>query len=406
MGYFDGYQSATIHLDVKCGEGWEGVKGECKRATPKEPRSNPLTVKNALKALVIAAQISYGIKATKFLYAKGKAINALQGVQPFPPEDLSVISRNEADKLKSKQDLGTGMYGTATLSKDEEAGKEYVVKRQSRTHQKQDDVFSNIHNAVYTYSSSMEATVADIGRGSGVPMPQTSMFPYAPAMGPIPQQLGGTVQEVASGETIDKILTGKEGKRLTNFKEYDRDKFPLPISPDAEVIIGAYSKTQRAAFKGVTRSNLEAMKHPDLAKIMAFDSFVGNGDRHGSNLFYDKNTGGFTAIDNAGTFLTQGYTRSIARSLKDTTKYQEILQQDPSLKAGLIEYKKTLEDLIAKNPPAKTKSRLLGYMKAESDPKGVVALFEFFSRADKILQVDSNYKESQRIVGYLDKILG
>ena len=41
MTYFDGYEAAVIHLDAKCGKGWEGVKGKCKRIKPsKEPISS------------------------------------------------------------------------------------------------------------------------------------------------------------------------------------------------------------------------------------------------------------------------------------------------------------------------------------------------------------------------------
>jgi hypothetical protein len=52
-----------------------------------------------------------------------------------------------------------------------------------------------------------------------------------------------------------------------------------------------------------SQSSLEvAIEHPDLAKIYAADVFSGNRDRHINNLFYDKATDSFHAIDNEATF--------------------------------------------------------------------------------------------------------
>lgn len=409
MAYYDGYISVGDRLDAKCGKGWEGVKGKCERSkSPNElPKNKPEVVKKALKYLVLAAQVAYGVRIVKGAYRIGQRSLAEKNVTPLPKEDLSTISTEEVERLEDVKELGTGMYGTATLSKDVLTGQKYVVKKQSKVHQGQEDLFAKVHNAAYIYTSSVEATTSDIAQGSGIPAPKVSVFPYRngmPAVG-VPPRMGGSVQEVAKGETIDKILSGEEGKRLYEFSEYKGGNFPLPVSPEAEVIIGGMKGIQNPAFKGITKENLEAMKHPDLAKIMAFDTFTGNTDRHGGNFFYDSKSGGFSAIDNGMAFLDSKYAKSIARGLKNEDRYRKMITEDPSLKAGFIEYKKTLEDLIMKNPPEKTKSRLLGYMQVESNPKGFTALVDFFARAERILQVESNYKEANKIVSSLEKIL-
>ena len=56
---------------------------------------------------------------------------------------------------------------------------------------------------------------------------------------------------------------------------------------------------------GLTYTVIKNMaRHPDLPKIAALDTFVGNADRSSSNLFYDVMTHHFCGIDMAASFST------------------------------------------------------------------------------------------------------
>lgn len=54
---------------------------------------------------------------------------------------------------------------------------------------------------------------------------------------------------------------------------------------------------------GLTLAVIQDMaKHPDLPKIVALDTFVGNADRSCPNLYYDKVADRFCGIDMAASF--------------------------------------------------------------------------------------------------------
>lgn len=54
---------------------------------------------------------------------------------------------------------------------------------------------------------------------------------------------------------------------------------------------------------GLTKKTIQNMaKHPDLPKIVALDTFVGNADRSSPNLYYDEITDRFCGIDMAASF--------------------------------------------------------------------------------------------------------
>lgn len=54
MSYLNGYESVDLNLDAKCGKGWTGTKGNCKRITEKSPSKNR---RNKRKALIAGAAL-------------------------------------------------------------------------------------------------------------------------------------------------------------------------------------------------------------------------------------------------------------------------------------------------------------------------------------------------------------
>jgi hypothetical protein len=97
-------------------------------------------------------------------------------------------------------------------------------------------------------------------------------------------------------------------------------------------------------------------KHPDLPKIVALDTFVGNADRSPSNLYYDEMTDRFCGIDMAASFSSP-LALAAYQQLKKMKKSHLTSDELSALK----DYAATLEFLIKNWPPDKQESILLEY---------------------------------------------
>jgi hypothetical protein len=92
--------------------------------------------------------------------------------------------------------------------------------------------------------------------------------------------------------------------------------------------------------------------HPALVKIVAFDTFLCNHDRHRGNLFYNKKTASFCAIDMDSAFkfnLCLLACKNFSAMLND--KNLQLSRKEINV---LIEYKKQLQLLIDKYKPEDT----------------------------------------------------
>jgi hypothetical protein len=108
---------------------------------------------------------------------------------------------------------------------------------------------------------------------------------------------------------------------------------------------------------------LNATQHQDLAKLLAFDTFVANSDRHSGNLFYDPRKG-FHGID-LGYSFGEPVAIKMAEVLENTSDTTlEMLAEDDHARTNLTHYVTTLETLRQQNSADSLRSRRLRYTAA------------------------------------------
>lgn len=156
---------------------------------------------------------------------------------------------------------------------------------------------------------------------------------------------------------------------------------------------------------GLTRTIISHMLvHPDLPKIAALDTFVGNADRSAPNLFYDETTDSFCGIDMAGSFnslLAQEACRQIELLLTN----QILLSRDEVM--GLELYLKTLQELMQKYPPEKIIHVLQNYAQQAGFLPGSV-LYDEDVRHRIIYHernIERNYSDCKKLIHLLEKYL-
>jgi hypothetical protein len=390
MGYLNGRQLADARFDAKCGKGWEGVKGKCVRSkqTLKSLRS-PENGGGKGKNNILARAAKQVVSMTKtpqgrlglWLIANGTFIGAdalaRQGsVMGVTPEKVEGVDPEKMGIGKG-QVVGQGISGVAELVSDKN-GNEYIKKSAHPAKPKM-TAMEKAGRGMYVYSSSMEATVSAMGEKAGVPVPKVLMIPAKDG-----EKLGSTLQEVAKGDTaINQMRKGV-------------------LRPDFNAQLGTNTVLGYVPT-GLSRANIDAMAHPDVARIMALDTFTGNRDRHANNLFCDKETDSFTGIDNGLAFETPIVTKGVTKSLQQNKDgFAFMVAIDPKKREGLKIYRDTLVKLIADNPPKKTKGKLLGYMQQET---GLNIINSFYTKTNKHRTIDSNYKEAKKIVALIDEVL-
>jgi hypothetical protein len=143
---------------------------------------------------------------------------------------------------------------------------------------------------------------------------------------------------------------------------------------------------------GLTIGIIQNMaKHPDLPRIVALDTFLGNADRSSPNLYYDKTTDSFCGIDMAASFS----------SPLALVAYQHLQKVDRSHLtsdefSALMEYANTLEFLINNWHPEKQERILLEYSE-EAGFKNGGRLFDQ-NVAERIefhkMNIKNNYQNS------------
>lgn len=144
---------------------------------------------------------------------------------------------------------------------------------------------------------------------------------------------------------------------------------------------------ERLGLSAVVIKNM--LKHPDLSKITALDTFVGNADRSSPNLFYDEMSNSFTGIDMAASFSSElGKQAYLRLSVMDAIEYD------------LSEYQNTLEALLTRFPPEKQKALLISFAQEAGFYEGgpfwnqdIEERIQFHNKC-----IDSNYHWCQKLV--------
>jgi len=143
--------------------------------------------------------------------------------------------------------------------------------------------------------------------------------------------------------------------------------------------------------------------HPQLPKIVALDTFIGNKDRNKANILYDQNDDSFYAIDMALMYDVSGNRKSVAQVACDQvthmiTQNKQFTQKE---REALITYRSILQELIKEFPPKKL-GELLDFLLAGSglikqdsfyDEKEIYALLNIYKRA-----IRQSYIEVKKLV--------
>ncbi|MGL5263032.1 MAG: hypothetical protein ACRDAI_00400 [Candidatus Rhabdochlamydia sp.] len=156
---------------------------------------------------------------------------------------------------------------------------------------------------------------------------------------------------------------------------------------------------------GLTLSCIQEMaRHPDLAGIVALDTFVGNADRSAPNLFYDSTTNQFCGIDMATAF-NSNLAKEACRQLQILIEKGITLL--PREKEALTKYVDTLKILLEKYP-AKIQEDLLdelsqkaGFIEGSSLlDQDVIERIEHHKRC-----INCNYEHSIKLVTLVYELL-
>lgn len=157
---------------------------------------------------------------------------------------------------------------------------------------------------------------------------------------------------------------------------------------------------------GLRREVIQNMaKHPDLAKIAALDSYLGNNDRSNPNIFYDEKGDTFYGIDMGNCFMG-----NLAESAQD--KLKEFVAQPHAFSKeellGLERYRQVLSSLISQFPPAKTIALLEETLEEAGFVPGNPLLWDEGTerRVRKWkLAIEENYESSVKLTDFLKQII-
>ena len=146
--------------------------------------------------------------------------------------------------------------------------------------------------------------------------------------------------------------------------------------------------------------------HPDLAVLMALDTFLSNMDRHTGNCFYDKKSDRFYAID-MDNIYSSGKNTMLCSSLacyqiKRMLKNKSIKFSVHEIEA-LKRYKATLKKLIKNFPPKKLHNKMYDFAREA----GFHSRSKIYSHGVKKLMFNVNlaYKEVNKLVIFLNKLI-
>ncbi len=232
-----------------------------------------------------------------------------------PLADLEHLLNTNYD-LSCIKILGTIKKGkTVVTFLEDEKGNKFCVRQITRTTDSAE--FGFVREVIASY----------VAESANIPVTSVRIIPKnLPFPGKKFQERLGTLQNCALGESKHTIALHLEQR----MKSTDAEK-----------------------EKGLTRHVIKQMAlHPDLPKIVAFDTFVSNPDRSDNNVFYNAITDHFCGIDLELAFKLPtkrdlGYyacLRILEMIVKKTILSQKELQ-------ALQVYTKTLKKLFDKNEP-------------------------------------------------------
>lgn len=229
----------------------------------------------------------------------------------------------------------------------------------------------------------LDALGCFIAESSDIPMNKVTIIPSNKAFhGKKTLEFPATLHSLVKGVSTDKMCFYQD---IDIHQRYRYKNSPMwhqwgPLAPE---------KT------GLTIEIIQNMaRHPDLPRIVALDTFVGNADRSPPNLYYDEIADRFCGIDMAASFSSPlplvAY--QCFKRLKSHLTGSEL--------SALTDYANTLEFLIKAWPPEKQERILMEYSEMAGFTHGsclfdqdVFERIEFHKK-----RIKDNYKSSLNLL--------
>ena len=157
---------------------------------------------------------------------------------------------------------------------------------------------------------------------------------------------------------------------------------------------------------GLTQTIIENMTlHEGLPAIIAFDTYIGNGDRSRTNTFYDEQSNHFYGIDQAEAFKYPLAERAHAQ-LQNLIKIKYFKTCDKKVFAGLRIYRDTLQLLWQQNIPDYMKSLLQKYAQEFFNTCSPAEYQKIMDQIDLYAEIiDKNHKETGLLIVTINNIL-
>ncbi len=156
---------------------------------------------------------------------------------------------------------------------------------------------------------------------------------------------------------------------------------------------------------GLTKEVIDTMsKHPDLPRIVALDTFLGNNDRSAPNVFYDAKGDRFYGIDMGSCLIGNLAQCAHEKILLYSAEISSLSTQELQ---GLVSYRKTLQSLTEQFPPANMISLLDQLLKkAGFTPNNSLLWNKDVERKLKKwkLAILENYNDSIKLVNLLQEL--
>lgn len=154
--------------------------------------------------------------------------------------------------------------------------------------------------------------------------------------------------------------------------------------------------------RGLVQKIITSMAvHPDLPKIVAFDTFIGNADRSKENLFYNKNTDQFFGIDLERS-LTYNLCGIAKKQIKKMLHDKKLSFTKKEIKALAI-FRSTLRSLIKHNSSKKSLKKI----------NSLIRIAEFYGNHisnNKLCHINTmiveGYADAEKLVVLIGKLIG
>ena len=166
-----------------------------------------------------------------------------------------------------------------------------------------------------------------------------------------------------------------------------------------EVDIQQFNK--KGKVFGLTRNVINHMSlSPNLAKIVAFDTFTGSKNRSRVNVFFDKKSNDFYGID-----LKKAFLKDLGYLTYESIKKMYAAKSFTSRQIDTLKiYCDTLKKLIAKNSPSDTCKKLDALVKTTNLNHKYVLLTRNSVEECKEM-IFQNYNSTKKLVKLLDEII-